>query len=95
MATKVIDVSYVQKNVDWTKVKKAGIDGVIIRCGFRAYKSGRCTEDAMFSRHLKGAKEAGLKIGVYFFSEAIDEEEGREEDQKGHQKMESFHKSIK
>ena len=81
MPSKVIDVSYANSNINWAKVKKAGIDGVIIRCGFRAYKSGRCTEDAMFSKHIAGAKEAGLKIGVYFFSQAIDEEEGREEAQ--------------
>lgn len=73
---KVIDISYVQKEVDW---KKVNVDGVIIRCGFRAYGSGKCMEDAMFSRHITNAKNTSLKLGVYFFSEAITEEEGREE----------------
>lgn len=78
MASKVIDISYVQTNVDWDKVKKE-VDGVIIRCGFTAYVSGELTEDNMFAEHILGAKKSGLKIGVYFFSEAITEEEGRAE----------------
>ena len=76
---KVIDVSYAQKNIDWGRVAKTDIKGVIIRCGFRAYVTGKLIEDDMFTSHLKGAKKAKLKIGVYFFSQAITEEEAIEE----------------
>lgn len=76
---KIVDVSYAQKPINWKKVKRDGISGVIIRIGFRAYLSGALVEDAMFRAHYRGAKAAGLKVGVYFFTEAIDEVEGRQE----------------
>ena len=75
----VIDISYVQKNIDFKKVKEDGIVGAIIRCGFRGYGTGKLTEDEQFMNHIKGAKKAGLKIGIYFFTEAINEKEGRQE----------------
>lgn len=77
--TKVIDVSYVQKSIDWAKVKASGIVGAMVRCGYRGYETGRLNEDDMFLDHIKGAYNAGLKVGVYFFTEAIDYAEGREE----------------
>ena len=75
----VIDISYVQKDIDFQKVKEDGIVGAIIRCGFRGYGTGKLVEDEQFMNHVKGAKKAGLKIGIYFFTEAINETEGREE----------------
>ena len=76
----VIDVSYVQnKSIDWAAVKKAGISGAIIRCGYRGYGSGKLQEDTQLSTHLSGVKAAGLKIGLYFFTEAINAAEGKEE----------------
>ena len=77
--TNVIDVSYVQKSVDWAKVKASGIDGAIIRCGFRHAEGGELDKDNMFESHIKGAYKAGLKVGVYFFTEAINAKEGKEE----------------
>lgn len=64
---KCIDVSEWQPNIDWAKVKKAGIDCVILRAGF-----GReATQiDAEFEKHYKNAKAAGLKVGVYWYSYA-------------------------
>lgn len=76
---KVIDVSYVQKNIDWDKVKKDGVKGVIVRCGYRGYGSGKLMEDSQYLNHIKGAYKAGLKVGVYFFTEAISKAEGKEE----------------
>lgn len=76
---KVIDVSYVQKNIDWNKVKAAGIKGAIIRCGYRGYESGKLQEDDRFMEHIKGAHKAGLKVGVYFFTEGINAAEGKAE----------------
>ena len=61
---KIVDVSYAQKPINWKKVKRDGISGAIIRIGFRAYLSGALIEDAMFRAHYRGAKAAGLKVGV-------------------------------
>lgn len=75
----VIDISYVQKNIDFAKVKADGVVGAIIRCGFRGYETARLQEDAQFLNHIKGAHKAGLKVGVYFFTEGINAKEGKEE----------------
>lgn len=74
-----IDVSAWQKDIDWEKVKAAGVDFVIIRCGYRGSKSGSLVEDSYFYKNLTGAKAAGLKVGVYFFTQAVNETEAVEE----------------
>lgn len=74
-----IDVSKYQTGINWTKVKNAGINFVMIRCGYRGYGSGVLVEDPMFASHIKGAKAAGLRVGVYFFSQAVNEKEAVEE----------------
>ena len=74
-----IDVSAFQGNIDWKKVKASGIEFAIIRLGYRGYESGKLVEDEYAKTNLKNAKAAGLKIGAYFFSQAITEEEAVEE----------------
>ena len=74
-----IDVSKYQRNINWQKVKNAGINFVIIRCGYRGYGSGVLVQDPMFASHITGAKAAGLRVGIYFFSQAISEAEAVEE----------------
>jgi len=75
-----IDVSKYQKEVDWAKVREAGFSFVMIRVGFRGYgKEGCLNPDEMAQKHYEGAKEAGLRVGAYFFSQAINVEEAREE----------------
>ncbi len=74
-----IDVSAFQSDIDWYKVKEAGVDVVMIRVGYRGYGSGKIVEDDMFSTHAQGALDAGLQVGVYFFSQALNYEEGVEE----------------
>ena len=74
-----IDVSKYQKSIDWNKVKNAGINFVMIRCGYRGYGTGVLVEDPMFRSHISGARAAGLRVGVYFFSQAINEAEAVEE----------------
>ena len=66
-----VDVSAFQGNIDWKKVKQSGIDFAIIRLGYRGDESGKLVEDAYAKANLKNAKEAGLRIGAYFFSQAL------------------------
>ena len=72
-------MSKYQRNINWQKVKNAGINFVIIRCGYRGYGSGVLVQDPMFASHITGAKAAGLRVGIYFFSQAISEAEAVEE----------------
>ncbi len=74
-----IDVSKYQPNINWKEVKESGVEFVIIRMGYRGYGSGKIVEDPYFRKHLQGAKAAGLKVGIYFFSQAVDEKEAVEE----------------
>lgn len=62
---KVIDISEHNGKVDFKAVKKAGYDGVIIRAGY-----GQNTVDKWFTDHIKGAIDAGMNIGIYWFSYA-------------------------
>lgn len=75
-----IDVSYYQGNIDWKKVKNSGVEFVIIRVGYRGYGSaGTLVEDPRFKTYLDGATKAGLKVGVYFYTQAITTAEAQEE----------------
>ena len=74
-----VDVSKFQGTIDWNAVKADGIDFAIIRCGYRGYGSGKLVEDSTFRQNIQGATAAGLKVGVYFYSQAINEEEAVEE----------------
>lgn len=74
-----LDVSYYQGDIDWEKVKADGFDFVFIRIGYRGYDEGLLHPDAAFEDYIEGAQEAGLDAGVYFFSQAISEEEAEEE----------------
>ena len=76
-----IDVSKYQANIDFDKAKKAGVEFVIIRIGYRGYSSGSLVLDPLFEQHFTNARNAGLKVGVYFFSQAVNEDEAREEAQ--------------
>ena len=74
-----VDVSYYQGDIDWKQVKEAGFTFVMIRVGYRGYgEAGTMRPDDMANSHYWGAKEAGLQIGAYFFSQATNEEEARE-----------------
>lgn len=75
-----IDISKHNGKIDFEKVKEAGFEFVFIRVAYRGYgKAGNLKEDEMYKVNLKNAKEAGLKIGAYVFSQAIDENEAIEE----------------
>lgn len=75
-----IDVSEFQGEIDWNVVKESGIEFAIIRLGYRGYGAeGRLVLDERFEQNIKGAQAAGLKTGVYFFSQAVSDKEAKEE----------------
>ncbi len=74
-----IDVSKWNGNIDWNAVKNSGVSFVIIRCGYRGSAAGKLIEDPKYVSNIKGATAAGLKVGVYFFSQAVNEIEAVEE----------------
>lgn len=92
-----IDVSQYQTTIDWKQVKEAGVSVAIVRLGFRGYgTTGSLNLDPMFKEHYEGAAKAGLEVMPYFFTEAVNYEEGVEEAQylltnmKGRTKTESI-----
>lgn len=77
-----IDVSKYQPTVDWEKVKAAGINFVFVRVGYRGYgAAGTLAADTCFEKHVTGALAAGLKVGLYYYTEAINTTEAIEEAQ--------------
>ena len=77
---KGIDVSKFQGKIDWSRVKTDGVEYAFIRMGYRGYgSSGKMVTDETFEDNIKGATSNGIDVGVYFFSQAITEEEAIEE----------------
>ena len=77
-----IDVSEWNKSIDWKKVKASGIDYAIIRCGYGSTGndwSDTTQDDDYFIQNIKGARDAGLKIGIYLYSYAINVSDARNE----------------
>ena len=75
-----IDVSSHQGEIDWERVAASGVEFAMIRLGYRGYGSeGTLNLDPYFEQNLAGARAAGLKVGIYFFSQAITVEEAYEE----------------
>ncbi|MCR5669386.1 MAG: glycoside hydrolase family 25 protein [Butyrivibrio sp.] len=76
-----IDVSRFQGEIDWKKVASSGIDFAIIRAGLRGTTEGKLLEDDTFTDNIEGAIENGIDVGVYFYSQAVNEDEAKEEAQ--------------
>lgn len=74
-----IDVSSHQGWIDWERVAAAGVDFAMIRVGYCGYTAGRINQDPYWEHNIFGALNAGLDVGVYFYSQAITETEAREE----------------
>jgi len=75
-----VDVSEYQEEIDWVAVKASGVEVAILRAGFRGYgEEGNMKKDAWFDTNMQNAQAAGLDVGVYFFSQAVNYEEGVEE----------------
>lgn len=78
---KGIDVSRFQGDIDWKAVAADGVEFAFIRVGNRGYGTGKLVEDDKFEKNVEGALAAGIHTGVYIYSQAISEEEIREEAQ--------------
>ena len=74
-----IDAARYQGEVDWEAVKAGGVSFVFLRLGYRGYTSGGLNKDDNFEVNYEGASAAGLDVGVYFFSQAVNEAEAIEE----------------
>lgn len=76
----MIDVSYHNGTVDWTAVAADGIKYAMIRIGYRGYgDAGVLREDTQFVTNIRGAQAAGIKVGVYFYTQATNNAEAAEE----------------
>lgn len=76
-----IDVSSHQGTIDWNAVASDGIQFAFVRVGSRGYQTGEIYYDEQFEANFTGAQAAGLKVGVYFYSQAVNEQEARQEAQ--------------
>lgn len=74
-----IDVSAWQSDINWTKVKNDGVEFAFLRCAYRTAGTGKIYEDGRFRSYISGAKAAGIKVGVYIFSQAITVAEAKQE----------------
>ena len=78
---KRIGITVTEKNgdIDWQKVKDSGVDFVYVRIGYRGVTDGKVYRDSSCGDKIMGADEAGLGVGVYFYSHATTEDEAAEE----------------
>lgn len=76
---KGIDVSRFQGDIDWQAVAADGVEFAFIRVGNRGYGTGKLVEDSKFDDNMQGALDAGINVGVYIYSQAVNEDEIREE----------------
>ncbi len=74
-----IDVSKWNGEIDWDRVKNAGVEFAIIRAGYRGSVTGSLVVDPYFAANMKGATASGIPVGVYFFTQAVNEVEAVEE----------------
>ncbi len=90
LSYKGIDVSSYQGDIDWASVAADGVDFAIIRTTLRGYGTGRLVEDETFDDNIQGAMAAGIHVGAYVFSQAINEEEVIEEAQSAIDKLSPY-----
>ena len=90
-----VDISRQNGDVNFTSVKAAGVDYVMIRLGGRGYSTGQITLDESFKKNIEGAVAAGLDVGVYFYSQAISQEEAVEEVNFVIQNLEPYRAQVK
>ena len=79
LASVGVDVSSHHQEIDWELVAANGVEFAMIRVGYRGYTEGEIQPDDYFVQNIEGARAAGLDVGVYFFSQALDEQEAIDE----------------
>ena len=89
------DISKQTGNVNFASLKAAGVDYVMIRLGGRGYSTGQITLDENFKQNIEGAIAEGLDIGVYFYSQAISQDEANGEANFVVQNLEPYRAHIK
>lgn len=77
--SKGIDISSHQGNINWNSVANDGVEFAFIRVGFRYGAKATISVDEKFHQNIRDAQNAGIKVGVYFFSQAVNTAEAREE----------------
>lgn len=76
---KGIDVSEFNGEINWQSVKNSGVQFAMIRCAYRGYRTGRIVTDSQFENNIRNASAVGIKVGLYFFSQAVSISEAIEE----------------
>ncbi|MCD8160735.1 MAG: fibronectin type III domain-containing protein, partial [Clostridiales bacterium] len=75
-----IDVSHWQSEIDWEAVAADGVTFVFIRCGYTGTADDfHMVEDTRFAENIQGAYDAGIAVGIYYFSQALTVEEAEQE----------------
>ena len=90
-----VDLSKQNGDVNFNSMKAAGVDYVMIRLGGRGYSTGQISLDENFKKNIEGAAAAGLDIGVYFYSQAISQEEAIQEVNFVIQNLEPYRANVK
>ena len=90
-----VDVSKQSGSVNYTGLKAAGVDYVMIRLGGRGYSTGQISLDESFKENIEGAIAEGLDVGIYFYSQAINQDEAIQEVNFVVQNLDPYRGSIK
>lgn len=89
-----VDVSEHQRYIDWNAVAESGVEFAYIRSGYRGYTKGSLNDDAWYRTNLDGARAAGLEVGVYFFSQAVNVAEAIDEAKYVLEQLEHYHVTL-
>ena len=89
-----IDVSFYNNQIDWTALKSQGYGFAIIRLGGRGWGTGGLYQDRLTQAYLRGAQEAGLQVGAYFYSTARSSSEAVEEAEAALYELNGFHLDL-
>lgn len=90
-----VNISGETGNVNFASLKAAGVDYVMIRLGSRGYSTGQIALDANFKENIEGAIAEGLGVGVYFYSQAVSQDEAVQEASTVLQNLEPYRANIK
>ncbi len=90
-----VDISKHTGKVYFPSLKAVGVDYVMIRLGSRGYSTGQITLDENFKENIEGAIEAQLDVGVYFYSQAISQDEAVQEANFVAQNLEPYRAHVK